>query len=400
VTLYEATPQAGGRCKTIAAGDGFAHDNGTHALLTANTRALAFLEEIGARAGWIEPEPAGIPVLDLRSGRLARVGLSPWSWIDPAKRPAGLRLTDLLRLARLALPLRDRPVAAAFPQSSLLESFVEPLTVAVLNTPVASASTRRLGYVVRRVAWPGSARLLVARHGLTEDLVAPALRRLRALSAEVVTNARLRGLVRAGNRVTGLAFADGIVGLEEGDRVVLALPPWEARRLLPSLAVPRQTQAILNAHYRIPGPCTPKLVGLRGARTQWVLARSDHTSITISASKSVIGLPDPRVADGLWPEVRAALQAIGIATSKAAPPARVVAEKRATIRHAVGDSLGFPPTGLVNLDLAGDWGGPLPATIEASVTAGEAAARSACRQRSSAALDRPARAEEAISWSR
>jgi phytoene dehydrogenase-like protein len=85
VALHEGAPSAGGRARALPDGS----DNGTHALLGANTAALHFLETIGARAHWIEPEPTGLPVLDLEDGSARRVALSPLAWASPARRPAG-----------------------------------------------------------------------------------------------------------------------------------------------------------------------------------------------------------------------------------------------------------------------------------------------------------------------
>ncbi|RYI97913.1 MAG: FAD-dependent oxidoreductase, partial [Acetobacteraceae bacterium] len=92
VVLHESTPQAGGRCRALPDGT----DNGTHALLGANTGALGFLERIGAREGWVEPEPGGLPVLDARDGRAFRVALSPYDWRDPTLRPPGFSAGALL----------------------------------------------------------------------------------------------------------------------------------------------------------------------------------------------------------------------------------------------------------------------------------------------------------------
>jgi hypothetical protein len=57
------------------------------------------------------------------------------------------------------------------------------------------------------------------------------------------------------------------------------------------------------------------------------------------------------------------------------PEARIVKEKRATVRQAAGDAWTPPLRPLSNLALAGDWLTPLPATIESAVTAGERAVR-------------------------
>ncbi|MDW8399173.1 MAG: FAD-dependent oxidoreductase, partial [Acetobacteraceae bacterium] len=72
VALHDAAPAAGGRARALPDGT----DNGTHALLSANRAALSFLVRSGAREGWVEPEPAGLPLLDLAEGRARRVALS------------------------------------------------------------------------------------------------------------------------------------------------------------------------------------------------------------------------------------------------------------------------------------------------------------------------------------
>lgn len=373
VSLYEGAPQAGGRCRTVVAG-GFTHDNGTHALLGANPRALALLEAIGARGRWVEPEPAGLPVYDAATGRLAHVGLHPLDWLRPRRRPEGLGLADLPRLARLALPLGDRPIGALFAGRPLLESFVEPLTVAVLNTPVEIASARRLGRALRRVARPGGARLYVAESGLGPDLVAPALATLERLGARMATGLRLRGVEGQGERLTALAFADRTVPLGPGDGVVLALPPAEIGRLFPALAVPDAYEPIVNAHFRVAGPERPRFVGLRGALSHWALARRDHVSVTVSAAGASVADDPESLAVRIWEEVAPALRAAGVEIGERGE-ARVVKEKRATIRQAAGPDLPRPRAPYRNLRFAGDWLSLLPATIEAAVISGEEAAR-------------------------
>uniref|UniRef100_UPI001F1FE45A NAD(P)-binding protein n=1 Tax=Falsiroseomonas oryziterrae TaxID=2911368 RepID=UPI001F1FE45A len=172
VTVHEAAPAPGGRARALPDGT----DNGTHALLGANRVALRFLSAIGARDGWVEPEPEGLPVLDLADHSARLVSLSPIGWTRGSRRPAGLTLGGLLALARLALPGGERTVADALAaHPALLRALVEPLTVAALNTPAEEASARLLGSVLRRLAAPGAARLYIAARGLGPDLVAPAL---------------------------------------------------------------------------------------------------------------------------------------------------------------------------------------------------------------------------------
>ncbi|WP_372422531.1 hydroxysqualene dehydroxylase [Salinarimonas chemoclinalis] len=374
VHLHEAAPQAGGRCRTVSHAGGFAHDNGTHALLGANPRALALVERIGARGRWIEPEPAGLPVWDAANGRIARVGLHPLDWLRPGLRPEGLGLGDLPRLARLALPLPDRAIGDLFSGRALLESFVEPLTVAVLNTPVEMASARRLGRALRRVVRPGGARLFVAERGLGPDLVAPALDTLARGGGRIALGSRLRALAVREDRVVGLVMADRTVAIGPGDGVVLALPPAEIARLLPALPVPDAYEPIVNVHYRVAGPARPRFVGLRHALAHWALARDDHVSVTVSAAGGSVGDDPQALAARIWREVAPALRAAGVAVGEPVEQ-RVVKEKRATIRQAAGPDGPRPRAPFANVRLAGDWLSRLPATIEAAVISGEDAAR-------------------------
>jgi phytoene dehydrogenase-like protein len=388
VRLHEASPAAGGRCRTLQPADGFAHDNGTHVLFTGNGRALRFLEACGARDGWIEPEPGGLPLYDAETGSLRRVGLAPASWLDPALRPPGIGWRDLARLARLALLPGNRTVAAHAGSGALLRNLVEPLTVAVLNTPVETASARRLALALRRLGRPGAARLLVAREGLGPNLVEPALRRLAEAGASIGFGARLRGLETEGGRATGLVFASGRVPLAPGDRVVLALPPWEAARMLPGMPVPERHEAILNVHYRMPGLDRPRFVGLLGTLAQWALVRRDHVSVTVSAAGEATDQSPDAVAARVWAEIAPALRLVGVQAGPE-PEARVVKERRATLRQDAGLRDFRAATGLAGVAVAGDWVGSLPATIESAVIAGEEAARAVLGAR---AAPRPAAA--------
>ncbi|GGK22648.1 hydroxysqualene dehydroxylase [Salinarimonas ramus] len=382
VHLHEAAPQAGGRCRTVSpkGGDegGFTHDNGTHALLGANPRALALLESIGARGGWIEPEPDGLPVYDAATRRLGRVGLHPLAWLKPDLRPDGLGFADLPRLARLVAPLPDTPIGALFAGRAIAESFVEPLTVAVLNTPIEIASARRLGRAMRRVLRPGGARLYVAERGLGPDLVAPALDALARGGARIATGSRLRALDGRDGRASGLVMADRTIPLGAGDAVILALPPAEIARLFSGIAVPDAYEPIVNAHFRVAGPARPRFVGLRHALSHWALARADHVSVTVSAAGSSVADDPEALSARIWDEVAPALREAGVAIGEPGEH-RVVKEKRATIRQAAGFETPRPRLPFANLRLAGDWLTPLPATIEAAVISGEDAARDLLR---------------------
>ncbi len=320
VTLHEATPVAGGRCRALPDGT----DNGTHALMGANHAALRFLDAIGARDGWVEPEPEGLPVLDLADGAARRIAASPLAWRDPSLRPPGLSAGGMFAMLAMALPLTDRPVAEALAKHpALLRGFVEPLTVAALNTPVAEASSARLGQVLRRLGGSGAARLLVAREGLGPDMIAPALAALAAAGATIRFGSRLRAMTQADGRVTALHLGEETLALAERDAVILALPPWETARLIPGLKVPERHAPILNLHFARGGEGPVRFVGVVGGLCQWVLVRPSGVSVTVSAADAETEESVDDLAPRAWAEILRTARAFALPGTgpKRRPPA-------------------------------------------------------------------------------
>ena len=164
--------------------------------------------------------------------------------------------------------------------------------------------------------------------------------------------------------------------------MILALPPWEVERMLPGIPVPQRHAPILNLHFahRTPGPV--RFIGLLGALSQWVLVRPTGVSITVSAADDDIAWDADALAARVWPEVRAAALAFALPGEwpETPPPARAVKERRATPRHDLDPPPPPPLRPRVNLLLAGDWTyRALPATIEAAIRSGTAAARAVLR---------------------
>ncbi|WP_159715196.1 hydroxysqualene dehydroxylase [Geminicoccus flavidas] len=368
--VHEAAPQPGGRCRTVRRGD-ISHDNGTHVLLSANRATLRLLDAVGAAGRWVEPEPDGLPVLDLESGRLDRVGLSPWSWLRPGSRPMGLAPRDLLRLARIAVLPGRRSVAAAAGDAPGLARMLDLMAVAVLNTTGAAASATLLARVLRRMAMPGGTRLLVARTGLGPDLVQP-LADAVMKGGEIRLGRRLRAIEQADGQAVALRFGGGTVQLEAGDRVVLALPPAAAASVLPGLPVPTRFAPIVNLHFPHNGEDPIRFAGITGGIGQWLLVRPGMASVTISAGFEALELPGETLAARVWPEVTATTARLGIGLPGGGPEnACVVKERFATPFQDDAQARARRPgrTPLRNLALAGDWTTGLPATIEAAVVA-------------------------------
>ena len=385
VTLYEAAARAGGRCRSFHDGQLDRRiDNGNHILLSANREALSYLEEIGARDSLVGPEHAIFPFVDLATGvrwtLRPNAGRLPWWIASAARRVPDTRLGDYLAGLRLARAKpTDRVVDLIKPGTALFERFWRPLTVAALNTAPEEASAALLWLVVRETFFQGEAacRPLIAREGLGESFVEPALALLRAAGAEIRFNQRLRALERAADRATALSFGDEQVVVAPDESVVLAVTPAVAGDLLPGLTVPDDSRPIVNAHIILPQsdllPPDLPFLGLVGGSTDWVFVRGDVASLTVSAAEDLAERSNEEVARRLWQDTARALRL----DPALAPPIRVIKEKRATLAQTPQALLRRPPpkTELANLLLAGDWTDTgYPATIESAVRSGRAAA--------------------------
>ena len=401
VVLYEAAPRAGGRCRSFPdEGLGCAIDNGNHLLLGGNSATLGYLGDIGARRMVTEIEPAEFPFLEpspreeyallpyMKSTGEMQWSLrpgSPWfpTWLVasrrrvPASSPSDY-YRDVIRLLR-AGP-RDTVAACIGRRSPLFERMWQPLSRAVLNTDATEASARLMWKTISLTFLKGekACRPILFGKGLSPTLVEPALRVLERAGAIVRFQARLRGLRWQENGVVALRFPEGLLKVEAGDAVVLAVPPDAAAELWPDSGAPQETRPIVNIHFRLDAPVILPgglpFLGLIGTEAQWLFTRGDVLSVTISAATGHVDRPNWEIANQIWAEVT---RVLGRNMGRL-PPWRVIKERRATIAQTPDIAARRPKaeTILPNLFLAGDWTDTgLPATIEGSVRSGLTAAR-------------------------
>lgn len=387
VALYEAAPQAGGRCRTYHDDKlGMAIDNGNHLLLSGNTEALGYVRRIGGEGALSIAPECRFPFIDMRTGE--RWTLHPTSgrmprWIfDPVRRLPASRAADYLAPTRLLFAtsrtLLGQRMAVDGP---LYERLWRPLLLAALNTEPADASARLAATLLREtLALGGDAcRPVIATHGLGAAFVDPAVAFLRRNGVPVRFGVAARAITAGGGRATALRLGTADVALGVGDRVILAVPPSAARTLLPGLVTPDDFAPILNLHFRVDDALTraPPMMALVNATAEWLFAYCGRLSVTISAADRLLDRPRESLAREVWREVATVTGA-----ASELPPWQVIAERRATFRATPAQLVRRPPatTRLVNVFLAGDWTATgLPATIEGAVRSGAEAARLALR---------------------
>ena len=386
VALYEAAGHAGGRCRSFHDESlGCLIDNGSHMMLGANEATRAYLADIGSEEAVTEIAPAVFPFRDVASGQTWRIapgaGMVPFWLLSSERRVPGATWRDYLSVTRLAradglATVRD----CVGSDGALYDCFWQPLSRAVLNTDASEASARLLWRVIKATFLRGeqACRPYFFHDGLSPALIDPAIATLSAAGAAIRMQARLRGITWRDGRASLLHFAEGPLRIGDDGIVVLAVPPEVCAELLPGTTVPQRSNPIVNAHFRLDRPVElpfgMPFLGLIGTTSQWLFARGNLVSVTVSAAEDLIDRPGWELANILWAEVAGALgRNLG-----RVPPWRIIKERRATFAQTPDEITRRPATRtpLKNVLLAGDWTDTgLPATIEGSIRSGFHAAQ-------------------------
>jgi squalene-associated FAD-dependent desaturase len=382
VHVYEATAQAGGRCRsyhdlTID----MTIDNGNHLLLSGNRAALSYLDAIGARHHLLGPGSASVPFVDLKTNERwtlqANDGRVPWWIFHPGRRVPGTHAVSYLSLLNL---LRATPGATVGDvmacQGPLYDRLIGPFLLAALNINPPEGSAALAAAVVGETLLAGGRNYhpLIARDGLSTAFIEPGVEYITAHCGTVAFGRQLRALSFDGDRVGALDFGDAKVPLDGDDAaVVLAVPPWAAAALVPGLQTPTAFRAIVNAHFRIEPPADlPPITGVINGTVEWLFSFPGRLAVTISGADRLLDTSREELAARIWRDVA---RIAGIAD--ALPPWQIVRERRATFAATPQEEAKRPAaaTRWSNLVLAGDWTATgLPATIEGAIRSGQRAA--------------------------
>lgn len=362
VVVFEAAPHAGGRARSYFDKQlGCRIDNGNHMLLSGNISSLSYLHRIGARRSLTGPVDAIFPFRNSRTGegwtlRLNQ-GSFPWWVFSKKRRVPGTLLHNYLALLRFKRARPNDTVTDLLGSTGILyNKLLRPLAISALNTMPEDASAATLQSVLAETMERGGYATLPrwARTGLSETFIDPAIDWLRAHGAEI----------RFGERVTELS---------PGQATVVATPPWVAAELIPGLTVPTEFESICNIHFKAEmPPGEAGFWGVIGGMAEWVFARPEVVSITISAANRYLNIEPEELVRSVWAELVKLFH-----LPPEIPPHRVLWERRATFRTTPAQVKLRPNTRTrnPNVVLAGDWTDTgLPATIEGAIRSGNAAA--------------------------
>ncbi len=382
--MYEAAPFAGGRCRSFIDRDmGVRIDNGNHLVLSGNEAVHDYLFLTNALETMGGPGAANFPFFDVEARERWTVSMSngviPWWLFNKSRRIPGTKPTDYLSSMKLLLAGKDTTVSQILPtQGVLYKKFWEPLVIGALNTEPEHASAELLASVVKQsFALGGAACIpLIPKIGLSETFVLPCLNVLRANGVEIKYYHRLRALLWEGDAVRQLDFNGNPIEVGMKDWVILALPAWFVRDILPDVSTPTDFRSIISAHFRVDDviPREISFTGFVSGIGEWCFVRNGVASVTISCAERYRATPTRDLVPAIWREV-ALLYDLD---PEFVPTHKIFLEKYATFAATPQQNALRPTsyTGWKNLALAGEWTATgLPSTIEGAIRSGMKAAQ-------------------------
>jgi squalene-associated FAD-dependent desaturase len=404
VTVFETAAMPGGRARSDDGADA-ATDNGQHILLGGYARTLALMRDVGVDVDTaLLRLPLRVTYADGAGFALSPSGPRLLAAMRALAGARGFGVVDKLSAVAMSIAWQRRGFRCApsltvdellrrAPTARVHRRLIEPLCIAALNTPSAEASAQVFLAVMRDSLFGARAAsdLLLPQRPLAQLLPLPALGWLRAHGATVHLRTRIEALAQVDGCWRALSTTGDVRKQHAAfDRMVLATPATEAARLTRTLAPAWSATTSALAHEPIvtitltapkrtwPAPMLALDSDETRAPAQFAFKLGaqpsdvDRATLVVSAAGRWLERGSDAVAAAAVAQYR---HTFGIAAAEIVTLQSVRADKRATFRCTAG-VVRPPPDILPGLHAAADYvASAYPATLEAAVLSGEAAAR-------------------------
>ncbi len=410
ITLFESSPQLGGRARSIEWND-ITLDNGQHLMLGAYQQMLECLNTIQADVKSLFKQlPHRMLILDAQTGSSA-FDLQLPTYPAPLHLLFGVLNTPSLSVKeKLLLLLRfnkllnttittDMNVTEWLSQAKLparyIKNLLEPVCLAALTTHPNEASARAFQNVLQQTfnAPAEFTDLLIPTTDLNQVFPALAKEYILQQGGEIKTRHKVQQLQIEGSCIKSITVNDEVLCF---DQVILAASPAASAKLLEKLQPCRNISlqinrlkyepvATLYLHFKqaVSLPCP--MTGIINGISNWVFERSlsgnDHLlAVVISAQGPHLEMPEENLVKTVYAELKHIINPLPELLKS-----KLIIEKRATFQCHPGVDNNRPgiDTGLSNLKLCGDYvyieenNQPgLPSTLEGALCSGVKCAKS------------------------
>lgn len=352
VEIFEATRQAGGRCRSYfepSVKDVI--DNGNHLVIGANASILDLIGELGLFSKF-----------NKFSGKFWFYNNERGLFFHSSMLFSAFPLSEKLKfIAKVFLP-KDVSVEKHFYDcGSFYENRIKTICTSIMNTEPKIADARMFCRVMRKIILRpfGGLRYYYPKNNWDDALITPLSKKLN-----IHYNMPLKSMLLEESRAKSLIFDDKIVKVDEDDVVIMATPLNIANQIL-KLRIEEKYSSILNIHFRVKDHgIPPGIYGFNNPYVDWIFIKKDVFSITKSAANETTA-SDEEIIYNAWELCKKISP--GLAPCR---EYKFINEKRATF-SAEHDFIYFRPgfeTHYKNVFLTGDYvQNELPATIEGAV---------------------------------
>lgn len=405
VTLIEGRALLGGRAHSfVDPKSGLRLDNGQHILMGCYHETLDLLKQLGVGDRLFSPPRMVVPFLSPKgASTLAATAPAPFHLLSALLGYGELNTADKLSAIGLAVRMRlgqkareDESVEVWLKRwgqtPNMIRSLWDPLCIAALNEPIASASATLFATVIERSFLGGAddSKILLSSVGLSE-LFAPEVKRLLEMcGGKLQVQSQVTALVFEGSRLKEIKMGED--SLLQPEAVVSALPWNVLRGLLPaesklSKACKQIEDApIVSLHLWLDRRVLNEpFVGMLDSPVHWVFSREhihgadkDYPghciTAVVSGARDLVDKTANELEELTLAELRRFIpEAVGAKVLH-----RMVYKARSATFATTPDAEPLRPGAVTewsNLWLAGDWTDTgLPATIEGAVVSGNRAA--------------------------
>lgn len=399
VTLFESARQLGGRARRVPF-DKLRVDNGQHLLIGAYKDTLKLMESLGVDLDEkLLRQPLDLNIrnpfkrqkIRLKARRLP----APFHLLLAILTCRGFSFRERLQAMRFGARLfmhgfkfeGDISVAELMRRyqqpSSLVEKFWGPLCIAIMNTPIAQASS----HIFLRVLHDcfrnqnSDSDLLYTRHDLGSLLPDPATEYIEKQGNTIKLGQRITKLKIHNDKIYGILIDEYMF---DTDHVVIATAPHSCHGLIsghtPLNSIVQQLgqyhyQPICTIYLQYPSEVTTghHMIGILGGHAQWLFDRAINKqpglmAVVISSDGPHMQLDNEQLIDQVKKEIT-----LLYPDWPQAEEAMVIREKRATFHCTSGINQSRPEnkTPVEGLWLAGDYTNTgYPATLESAVRSG------------------------------
>lgn len=380
VRLLEAQKYSGGRCRSFFDDKlQITIDNGNHLILSGNEALLSYMDMIGSLSSLEIAARARYQFYDCRKKELFHLDFSNSPFAFLRSYPPECSLRDVTAFWHMMRAGEHQTLREALKgrYDMYYEQFLNPMSLAILNTDGSDASARSLWRLFRLLMRKGGGGLkpCLPRKNLSRSLIDPALSFIKRHGGEIFYQTPVRKIECDAHKIRTIHGSKNSMMLDKYDKVILAVPEYFIEKLLPSYHAPCDYRAIMNVHFKYSHGKSGYIVGLLHGLSHWIFVRPMSISVTISAvSDSILAAPRQYIGE-IWGEVCAVL-----GLSCAVPPYRCLIEKRATFAQTPiqEQARGTVATEFDNLFIASQWVRTgYPATLEGAVHAGVLASKAA-----------------------